>query len=317
VSAEIELSVVVPCFEEAGHLPNTLDTIRGEVAAAASSFEVLVVDDGSQDETWDAVVAAADKDGPGVVRGLRLSRRFGKELALCAGLERARGRAVVVMDGDLQHPPSLIPEMVRAWREEGFDVVEAVKEGEATHVRLRARLFYAVLNRLSGIRLARATDFKLLDRKVIEAWTTMRERHVFFRGMSAWLGFRRKELPFQVAERAGGSTSWSTRELLRLAFDGLTSFSTLPLHLITTMGLVFMGFALILGANALIQKFTGVALTGFTTVIVLQLMIGSMLMVGLGILGQYVSKIYDEVKGRPRYVVMDEAGDERPGTDGA
>ena len=252
------------------------------------------------------------------VRAIRLSRRFGKELALCAGLERARGDAVVVMDGDLQHPPRLIPEMVRFWEEEGFEIVEGVKEHrgeESSSHRAQAGFYYVLLRLLSGIDLKGASDFKLMDRKVVDAWSQMGERNVFFKGMSAWLGFRRKRLFFNVEPRVGGDTAWSSIGLIRLAINGITSFSSLPVHIITAMGGIFLCIAMVQGARSLMQWFSGDAVTGFTTVNLLLLIIGSMLMIGLGIIGEYVSKIYDEVKGRPRYVIAETADPQIATTD--
>src|SRR5262249_39013789 len=162
-----------------------------------------------------------------------------------------------------------------------------------------------------GIDLEGASDFKLMDRRVLDAWMRLPERNVFFRGMSAWLGFRRKQLPFVAAPRVGGETKWSRLGLLRLAGNGITSFSSIPVHFVTLVGAAFLVFSLILGATALWQKITGIAFTGFTTVIILQLMIASMIMIGLGIIGEYISKIYDEVKGRPRYVVAESLNLER------
>jgi glycosyltransferase involved in cell wall biosynthesis len=271
-------------------------------------YELVLVDDGSSDGTWKLLQASVDEFSN--VRAIRLSRRFGKELALCAGLERARGDAVVVMDGDLQHPPRLIPEMVRCWEEEGFDVVEGVKQHrgeESRSYRVQTRLYYVLLRSLSGIDLRGASDFKLMDRKVVEAWGRMGERNVFFRGMSAWLGFQRKRLFFNVERRVGGGTAWSPLGLIRLAINGITSFSSLPVHIITVMGVVFLLFSLILGVSSLLQWFSGEAVTGFTTVNLLLLIIGSMLMIGLGIIGEYIAKIYEEVKGRPRYVIAETA----------
>jgi polyisoprenyl-phosphate glycosyltransferase len=222
---------------------------------------------------------------------------------------------VITMDGDLQHPPGLIPAMVRAWSEEGYLVVEGVKVErgrEEPAARRSAGLFYWILERLSGFDLRGASDFKLLDRRALAAWMEMGERSVFFRGMSAWIGFRRKPIPFAVEPRAGGRSRWSTGSLLRLALNGLTAFSSLPLHVITWMGAGFLCFAVLLGAYAIVKWSLGGAVTGFTTVIVLQLFTGSMLMIGLGILGVYVSRIYDEVKGRPRYVVAEELGPRTP-----
>ncbi|HXV37683.1 MAG TPA: glycosyltransferase, partial [Myxococcota bacterium] len=196
------------------------------------------------------------------------------------------------------------------WQEEGFDVVEGVKRDrgrESIAYRAQAGFFVFLLRSLAGIDLRGASDFKLMDRKVLDAWSRMPERTVFFRGMSAWLGFKRKQLPFDVEPRAGGRTAWSSLGLLRLAINGITSFSSLPVHIITVMGAVFLCFAFGLGAVSLAQWFSGEAVTGFTTVNLLLLIIGSMLMIGLGVIGEFIAKIYDEVKGRPRYVVAEVA----------
>ncbi len=300
------LSVVLPCLNEGTHLARSLETLAHVLDGLGFAYELIVVDDGSSDDTWQVLERAAAARPE--LRALRLSRRFGKELALAAGLEHARGAGVLVMDADLQHPPALIPAMVRAWREERFDVVEAVKVrrgSEPLVARLGASVFYPLFRRLSGFDLEGASDFKLIDRRVLEAWAAMGERNVFFRGMSAWLGFRRKELEFEVAPRAGGRSGWSTWRLVRLAVNGVTSFSSAPIHLITAMGLLFLAFALLLGAHTLYGKLSGHSATGFTTVIVLVLMVGSLILIGLGVIGLYVARIYDEVKGRPRYVVRD------------
>lgn len=313
MSARPTLSVVMPCLNEASHLAGSLATLGGVLDGLGLEYELVLVDDGSNDDTWAVMQRiAAARAG---VRAFRLSRRFGKELALAAGLEHARGAAVIVMDADLQHPPSLIPEMVRAWREEHFDVVEAVKTKRAAEpflARLGARLFYPLFRRLSGFDLEGASDFKLIDRRVLEAWARMGERNVFFRGMSAWLGFRRKAVPFEVAPRAGGSSGWSPLRLLRLALTGVTAFSSAPIHVITAMGCLFLVFAVLLGLHTLYNKLYGGAETGFTTVIVLVLMVGSLILIGLGVIGLYVARIYEEVKGRPRYVVREQSESPAP-----
>jgi glycosyltransferase involved in cell wall biosynthesis len=305
----MKLSVVIPLWNEEQHLAASMATIRAALAPLRDDFELVLVDDGSTDGTWRVLreMAAAD---PRVV-ALRLSRNFGKELALCAGLDRARGRAVVVMDGDLQHPPALIPDMVRAWEVEGYDVVEGVKRSrgaESLVRRVEGLLFYEMLRRLSGIDLRDASDFKLLDRKVLAAWSGMPERNVFFRGMSAWLGYRRKQLPFRVERRAGGSSGWPGTRRAKLAVQSIAAFSTLPMHAVTLMGVAFLVFAALLGVYSVVLWARGIALTGFTTVNLLLLIIGSMLMIGLGIIGEYIARIYDEVKRRPRYVVAETAG---------
>ncbi len=300
------LSLVLPCLNEASHIADSVRVIARTLDEIGLEYEFILVDDGSTDATWSELQRLASEFPR--IQGLRLSRRFGKEHALCAGLEAVRGDAVIVMDADLQHPPSLLPAMVRAWRDEGFEVVEAVKEDrgkESLPARLEAGLFYSLLRRLSGFDLSGASDFKLLDRKVLEAWRAMPERNLFFRGMSAWLGFRRKEIPFTVQARAAGRSGWTTRGLMRLALTGITSFSSVPIHIVTGIGVLFLFFALVLGVQTLWNKLTEKAESGFTTVILLVLIVGSMLMIGLGVIGLYVSRIYDEVKGRPRYVVAE------------
>jgi dolichol-phosphate mannosyltransferase len=281
-----------------------LGRIRDELAKEGVAHEFVLVDDGSPDNTW-SIISDEASVFP-TVRAVRLSRNFGKESALCAGLELARGDAVVVMDGDGQHPPSLLPEMLRIWRETGADIVEAtkVKRGKESLVdKLSAGLFYLIWNRLSGFELRGASDFKLLNRRTVDAWLQMEERDVFFRGMTAWLGFTRVQVPFEVASREGGQSGWSFFRRLRLALTGLTAFSSLPLQFVTFAGLFFFFFSVVFGLYTLALQLSGRSVTGFATVIILLLLIGSLLMISLGIIGEYLARIYEEVKRRPRYVV--------------
>jgi glycosyltransferase involved in cell wall biosynthesis len=298
------LSVVIPLYCEGSHLKTTISIIQNTLETLNESYELILVDDGSIDNTW-AIIEEESKNYP-MLKAARLSRNFGKEAALCAGLEMARGDAVIVMDGDLQHPPELIPEMVRLWRESRVDVVEAVKEARSREVlanKIGSKIFYSLLNTLSGYDLKGASDYKLMDRKVVTAWLQMGERNLFFRGMSAWLGFERIQIPFVASKRIGGQSGWSLFRLVRLAITAVTAFSSLPLHFVTLAGCVFLLFALILGGQTLLLKITGKAVSGFTTVILLLLIIGSLLMISLGIIGEYIARIYEEVKGRPRYVI--------------
>ena len=300
------LSVIAPCLNEGGHLRSSVGVMLSELEFLRGDFELILIDDGSQDDTWPVIVELAEQRPQ--VRGIRLSRCFGKELALCSGLEAARGRAVVLLDADLQHPPRLIPEMVRYWREEGFDVVEAVKTDRGAEpglYRAGIGLFYGLFRRMAGIDLRRASDFKLLDRKVIDAWNSMPERGVFFRGMSAWLGFRRRQIEFDVEPRAGGRSRWSALGLLRLGVTGLTAFSAVPIHVIGLMGLLFLLASMVLGSISMYRWLTGTAVEGFTTVNLLLLVIGSMILIALGVIGEYISRIYQEVKRRPRYVIAE------------
>ena len=298
------ISVIIPLYNEGANLHLFLADVRAAMATTGCPFELILIDDGSPDDTWKVI---ADEAGRlPAIRAVRLSRNFGKELALCAGLERARGEAMVLMDGDGQHPPALLPDMLRLWQTTGADIVEAVKVKrgpESLSGKLGALLFYIILNKLSGFDLKGASDFKLMNRKAINAWLELQERNVFFRGMTAWLGFTTVRIPFEVARRSAGKSSWSYLKRLRLAVTGLTAFSSFPLQLVTLAGAIFFVFAVLLGAQTLYLKLAGRAVSGFATVILLELIIGSSLMISLGIVGEYLARIYEEVKGRPRYVV--------------
>jgi dolichol-phosphate mannosyltransferase len=311
---ESKLSIVIPIYQEGSHIRNSIKMIEQVLIINHINYEFILVDDGSRDNSWAELKTLAEFN-PNITV-LRLSRNFGKESALCAGLEYAQGDMVVVMDADLQHPPELIPEMVKAWREEGFDVVEGIKSSRGKEnpiYRICAKFFYYIIYRTSDINLGKASDYKLMDRKVVEAWKEMPERATFFRGMSAWLGFDRKQLNFDVADRVNGKTKWSFVRLIRLAMNAITSYTSVPLHCITVLGIIMFFGALLLGLQTLYMKFSGKATSGFTTVILLQLIIGSSIMVSLGMIGIYLTKIYKEVKARPRYLISKcIRGGERP-----
>jgi glycosyltransferase involved in cell wall biosynthesis len=305
-----ELAIVVPVFNEQSIIIQSVETIIEELKLidALDSFELIVIDDGSQDATWEILTEQLCPAHP-QIRAIQLSRNFGKEAALCAGLQAADAQAVVVMDADLQHPPALINEMYHIWRSESFDIVEAVKcsrGNESNFSRMTANAFYAVFSRLSGVDLKNASDFKLLDKRVVAAWKTLPERNVFFRGMSAWMGFSRKQIEFSVAERSGSTSKWNTYSLAKLALTSIAAFSSAPLHLVTIAGALFILFSILLGMVAIVQYCTGIAVSGFATVILLLLIIGGSIMISLGIIGEYLARIYDEVKLRPRYVVSDD-----------
>ena len=302
-TAQSKLSLVIPVYQEGNHIRSSIAVIEQILKENRLVYEFVLVDDGSRDNTWSEMKALTEENNR--VTSLRLSRNFGKESALCAGLEHADGDMILVMDADLQHPPALIPEMVRAWQE-GFDVVEGVKNSRGKEnpvYKLCAKFFYYILYKSSDIHLGKASDYKLLDRKVVEAWKEMPERAIFFRGMSAWLGFDRKQIGFDVAERVNGKTKWSLLRLIRLAMNAITSYTSVPLHCITVLGILMFFITIIMGLQTLFMKFSGRALDGFTTVILLQLLIGSSIMTSLGMIGIYLTKIYKEVKGRPRYLI--------------
>lgn len=300
------LSIVMPVFREGAQLAAFLSEVRDAAKQCNLAYELLVVDDGSPDDTWRVIAAEVTSGRP--LRALRLSRNFGKESALCAGLEHAQGDAVIVMDADGQHPPSLIPNMVHLWRSSGADIIEAVKRSrgrESLSSKVGAELFYFILNKLSGFHFEGASDFKLMNRKAVDAWLKMHERNVFFRGMTVWMGFTTVQIPFEVVPRSAGQSTWSVLKRLKLALVGITSFSSFPLHLVTLAGVLFLGTSVLLGLQTLYLKLVGRAVSGFATVILLQLIVGSLLMISLGIIGEYLARIYEEVKGRPRYLIRE------------
>lgn len=300
------ISVVIPVYNEAGQLARNIAGITAVLRQHSPRYELILIDDGSADNTWDVMLALARANSHIVV--LKLSRNFGKEAALCAGLRRATGDACLIMDADLQHPPELIPEMIRLWRDEGYEVVEGVKShrgSETWLAKFMALSFYRLFKLFSGINLDHASDYKLLDRKVVNAWKQLRETDTFFRGMSAWLGYRRVELPFEVKARTDGTSKWSYLSRLRLALKSITSFSSAPLYITSALGVILLIIDLVLITQTLYMKFSGRALSGFTTLIILELGIGSFIMISLGIMGVYISKIYNEVKHRPRYIIAE------------
>ncbi len=306
------LSIVVPAYREAASLPEAIQAIAEECArcdSRISKFEIIVVDDGSPDETW-SVLTQLQSQFP-QLRGVRLSRNFGKEGAMLAGLSIASGDGVIVLDADMQHPIELIGQMVILWVDQGYDIVNAVKADRKTsslYYRFSASLYDRLLSAASGLSLARSSDFKLLDRKVVDALLACGERRFFFRGIVAWLGFNVANIPMQVRERQQGTSRWKLRQMFALAITGLSTFSTTALHGVTVIGGLFLIGAIALGCHTAFKWASGQAVQGFATVIILQLFIGSLLMIALGIIGEYLSTIYYEVKGRPRFVITQTIG---------
>lgn len=304
------ISVILPSYNEEKMISVAADTICDIMEGENIDCELLFVDDGSRDKTWAEICAAAEKH-PQVV-GLHFSRNFGKEAAMFAGLEKAKGDCCVVIDCDLQHPPEKIVEMYRLW-EQGYEVVEGIKEdrGEESGLhRFAANTFYRLISWATGMDMSDASDFKLLDRKVVDTLNSMPERNVFFRALSYWVGFKKTSVSYCVRERTAGESKWSTKSLIKYALTNISSFSSAPLHIVTVLGAVTLVCAVVFGIIALVQKFSGAALGGFTTVILLLLFIGSVIMISLGIIGYYIARIYDEIKGRPRYIISEIRGRE-------
>lgn len=302
------LSVVLPAYNEEESVPLAADVIGNLLTRAGIDHELIFVNDGSRDHTWRAIQEAAARRPQ--VRGIRFSRNFGKEAAIFAGLAQARGDCCVVLDCDLQHPPEKILEMYRLWQQ-GWQVVEGVKisRGKESPLHtLAAKTFYRFLSGATRLDMSHASDFKLLDRRAVDVLVAMREKNAFFRALSSWIGFDTTQVEFEVQPRAAGQSKWSLRSLTRYAVTNLAAFSTAPLQIVTILGVLVFLCSLVLGCWSLWQKINGQALEGFTTVILLLLLIGSALMVCLGILGYYIAKIYEEIKDRPRYIVADGCG---------
>ncbi len=303
------LSLVVPAYNEEKLLQGSIDAIAHAMAESGIPYELVIVDDGSTDGTWGIIESCSHRRD--TVRGVRLSRNFGKESAIFAGLNHAAGDCCIVMDCDLQHPPAAAVQMYKLWQHNNFDIVEGKKSSrgkESLAYKLSAGLFYKLLRVTSGINLENASDFKLLDRKVVDIIKSMPEKQTFFRAMPGWLGFQTGEVRFEVPEREGGRTRWSFRGLVKLAVTAITSYSALPMQLVTVCGAAFLVFALAMAIQTLYMKLAGHAVEGFTTVIILLLVIGSVIMFSLGVIGIYLAKIYEEVKSRPKFIVSDLSG---------
>lgn len=302
------ISIILPSYNEEKMISTAAETISGIMDKENIPFELIFVDDGSKDNTWEQIELTA-KENSRVV-GVHFSRNFGKEAAMFAGLEQAAGDCCAVLDCDLQHPPEKLVEMYRLW-EEGYEVVEGIKEDRGSESglhRFAANSFYALISKATGMDMSSASDFKLLDRKVVDTLNQMPERNVFFRALSFWVGYKKTSVSYRVQERTVGESKWSTKSLIKYALTNISSFSSAPLHIVTVLGFIMFGIAVIFGAVSLYQKIVGVALGGFTTVILLLLLSGSIIMICLGIIGYYLARIYDEIKGRPRFIVSKTCG---------
>ena len=299
------VTIVIPVFNEAAALDANMRQIMASVKSLGATVDarMLVVDDGSRDDTVRIVQRLAETEP--IVQVLALTRNFGKEAAIHAGLEHAPSDAVIVMDSDLQHPPALLPRMIQLWQE-GIDVVEAYKIDRGCESWLSGLLaggFYALFSRLAGFDLRNHSDFKLLDRKVVEAYCRLPERGRFFRGLITWMHFPSARIPFEVPERCGGGSAWSRLRLVKYSLTIISSFSALPLQVVGWAGALTLFISMVLGAKALYDKVMGHAIDGFATVILLVLILGSIIMLSIGVVGNYIARIYEEVKHRPSYLI--------------
>ncbi|HEY8382790.1 MAG TPA: glycosyltransferase family 2 protein [Microvirga sp.] len=308
--ASPELSVIIPVYNEGTNIDVLCERIAPVLDRSSASWEIVFVDDGSADDTLDRIKARSERDPR--IGAVSFSRNFGKEIALAAGLDHARGQAVVIMDADLQHPPEMIEEFVKRWRE-GYVMVYGQRTDRSDETRLKrnsARLFYRMFERFGETRLPEgAGDFRLIDRKGVEVLRSLGERARFSKGLYAWIGFKATGVPFVVEERQHGATKWSFRKLFRFAFDGITSFSTVPLRVWTYLG-VFVSIASILTAIFFFVRtiLFGTDLPGFPSLIVSVMFFSGIQLMSLGIIGEYVGRIFAEVKRRPLYVVAERIG---------
>lgn len=303
------LSVIIPAYNEEAMIEKTASVISGILIDAGISCELLFVDDGSRDRTWERITDSSLVNPH--VRGIHFSRNFGKEAAIMAGLTQSQGECCVVIDCDLQHPPEKIVEMYHLW-EQGYEIVEGQKSSRGTEGKLHsfaAKVFYSVISAATGFEMENASDFKLLDRKAVNVLINMRERNAFFRALSSWIGFKTTNVMFEVKAREAGESKWSTISLVKYALSNISSFSTAPMQVVTVLGAVMFVISLIFGGVALMQKISGQALEGFTTVIVLMLFSSSIMMISLGIIGYYIARIYEEIQGRPRYIIANTCGE--------
>lgn len=305
------LSVVAPMYEE----EDTVDPFAERIASALGhlNYELILVNDGSKDGTRDAMAAAAARDPR--IKVVSLARNFGHQPALTAGLEHARGDVIVMLDGDLQDPPEVIPQMLDQWRE-GIDVVYAVREqrlGETAFKRVTAKGFYRTFRRLTGLNLAvESGDFRLMDRRALDALLAMPERNRFLRGMTVWIGFSQIAVPFVRQERHAGVTKYPLRKMLRFSFDAITSFSSTPLQWATFLGFFFSIVAFLAIPLTVVARYANIFERGVPTTIIIVLLLGGIQLITLGIIGEYIGRIYDEVKHRPLYVVGERINVEEP-----
>ncbi len=298
------------CYNESEGLETLHAALAPVLEGLAPRFEIILVDDGSRDNTFDVAHELSREDPR--VKVIRFARNFGKEAGMAAGLRHARGDAVVLMDADLQHPPAVIAEMLALWKN-GADMVIAVRRTRATDFWLRrliSRAFYHLFDVVSEVRIPQgAGDFRLFDRKVVRAIVSLPERNRFMKGITSWVGFRQECLPFDVANRASGRSAWSLLSLLRYARDGVTSFSTLPLRVWSILGVLIAGIASLYGLWLLIRTMVfGIDVPGYASLMVSMLFLGGVQLISLGVLGEYVGRIFLEVKMRPMYLISDSIG---------
>jgi dolichol-phosphate mannosyltransferase len=304
------ISLIVPCHNEEGNIELLYHKITEQISKLKIDYELIFIDDGSTDNTF-GIIKLLSQINP-KLKSIRLSRNFGHQAAIIAGLNHCNGDCLIMMDADLQHPPELIPEMIQKWID-GYDIVNTIREDSddiSFFKRVTSIGFYKIINQISKTKIeAGSADFRLLDRKVIDSFNEIEEYSLFIRGMINWVGFSSTSIPYKANERFSGTSKYSLRKMLSFAVDGITSFSSAPLHISMIFGLICSFLSFIYMIYALyINFFTDKALEGWTSIIISILFIGGIQLISIGILGEYLSKIFYEVKKRPRYLIRNKLG---------
>lgn len=309
------ISIIAPIWNESESLPELYKRITDVMASGENTWEMILVDDGSTDGSTDQIIALSEKDAR--IRPVIFARNFGHQIAVTAGLDQSRGQAIVIIDADLQDPPEVILELIKKWHE-GYEVVYATREereGESFFKKFTAKWFYRIINRITDIDIPLDTgDFRLMDRKVVEVLNTMREKHRFLRGMSAWVGFRQTGVPYKRAARFAGETHYPLKKMLRLALTAITGFSFLPLQIATYMGFISAGISILAIPLVVYLRLSGShELSGQATTLIAVLFLGGVQLISLGILGEYIGRLYDEARGRPLYITREEINSDHSG----
>lgn len=306
------LSVIIPAYNEELMIKRSFERIRELLKSADIAHEFIFIDDGSKDSTWQKIEDLSNKNQN--VTGVKFSKNWGKEAAIYAGLSMAsESSCCVVIDCDLQHPPEKIIDMYKLWQK-GYEIIEGVKNSrgrESFFNAFAAKTFYRIMSFAAKIDMQRASDFKMLDNKVILTMLNLKEKNAFFRALSSWIGFKTAQVEFDAAPREEGESKWSLKSLTAYAINNITSFSAMPMQLVTVLGIIMLFVSFIFGGVSLVQKIIGTAAAGFTTVILLQLFCSSIIMISLGIIGYYIEKIYEEAKNRPRFIITKICGREK------
>lgn len=310
MAVAVKYSVVVPVFNEESVIDEFSRRALAVMESLGEPYEIIFVDDGSTDATFKKATLLASRSE--AIKALRLSRNFGHQVAITAGMDAASGAAVVVLDGDLQHPPELIPEMARKWAE-GFHVVNTSRmetEGIPLKKKLFSKIFYKLINIDSEVPIyPDAADFRLMDRAAVEAFRQLREQDRFVRGLTSWIGFKQTSVPFNAPERHSGKSKYTLRKMVKFAVNGITSFTTLPLKAVGTFGLIVAAASFFYAAFALYEKLVlGITVEGWTSLLVGILFLGGVQLISIGVLGAYIARIFTQVKNRPLYFVQERAG---------